>query len=292
MTKTLEELRRDLVMDVGRLVEGVSDSGGAPGTMVDADLSGVFTEPGSLIGGLLYIRTAVAGTGTAAPPFPPENESRWIVGHSATGGTLAVAPAFTSTVGSGDSYEIYLSPMFLPQWDKAINEAISEVWPQVYERDTWDTPAADLDSYMLPDFIEAVEAVEVRMVGDYRGHGGQVVPPRLWHVEGTPGDDLVLRFLRVIPPAGRELRIRYKARYPELAAYESTGLDYPYIMAAGKRNAYEMLAAEHGGQADEGRYLQLMAHWAEEAKERKNHLESFLLDVPVLAQAKQGKGKR
>jgi hypothetical protein len=283
MTKTLEELRRDLVMDVGRLFEGVADTGGGTGLLVDVDgLQAVYTELDALEGGLLVMASA---GGTA-----PEHESAWITSY-ATSGSAQFAPAFTAAIDSGDQYEIYLAPMILPQWDKAINEAILEAWPQVWERGFWDTPPADVHTYALPDYIEAVEAVEVRMIGEYHGYPSQELPLGDWDTEGTPGDDLRLIVQHIIPTEGRELRIRYKARYPELAAGESTGLDYPYIMAAGKRNAYEMLAAEHAGEADEERYLQMMAHWAAEAKERKNHLESFMLDVPVVAQG-QTRGSR
>lgn len=278
MAKHIQDLRRDLARDVGRFLEGVADTGGGAGTMVDADgLAGLFTEPDALVGGMIYIRAAAGAA--------PETEWSWVTSYAGTGGTVEVDPVFSAAVDSGDQYEIYLAPMALPQWDKAINEAIEEAWPQVYEIRVWEEPAADVDRYLLPDDVEAVIAVEVGMVGQYAGYPAQTMPRSLWHTVGTPGEELFLILQRTVPSEGRELRISYKHRYAEIAdesvGYE-TELDYPYLLAAGKRNVYEMLAAE-GDQTDVRRMLQLMVQWGEQAQKRKNHLEAMLLDTPVIA---------
>jgi hypothetical protein len=243
---------------------------GGAAEVVDTGGLTVYTEANALVGGWCYVRTA----GGAAP----EEESRRI---SASDGTdsFTVAPAFSAAVDVGDTYELYLCPLTIAQWDLAINRAINAAWPQVWAREYWSTPAAEIGPYSLPDAVAEVLEVEVVPRGALAGLPAQPIPMGLWRTTGTPGTDLMLRLERTVPEQGRDLGITYRAKYAELAAGESTDLDPPYLLLAGAAWAYDALAAEAGSQAASQRFLQLFDYYEGLAEQRRRVLESELLGL-------------
>lgn len=285
MSKTLEELRADLARDAQLFFTGAASAGGAvgpPSTIIDTlGLGALFTETGALISGLAYIREA---GGTA-----PEEESAWVVGYNATAERVDVEPPLSVAVGAGDTYELYLVPLSLADWNKCINEAIGQAWPKVWEREVYEVASAGTDEYALaaatPDAWEVL-GVNVVMGGDYSAAPISPYPRSHWTTTGTPGADLILHLRRPIETADRTLQVVYKAKYPELAAGESTDLDYGYLMDAALSNLYAMLAGGAGPEAYSDRYLALVPYHRGLANEKLNELAMALAGVTVVGQVK------
>jgi len=282
MSKTLEQLRADLARDVGLFLTGVA-TGGLVGTLVDNQGFKHLVDNDALNNGMVYIRTDFGGAHAA-----PEGESRRISDYVAGTWTLSVDVNWTVAPGAGDIYEIYRVPLTLAMWNQAINKAILEAWPEVWERNLYEVASTGVDSYVLPAAAQSVEAAQVYFTGALAGWPAQPLPRGVWQEQGTPGTDLYLNLTSVIPATGRSLRVFYKTRYAELVALGSTELDYSYLMAAAKANLYEVLAGETGGQTDRSAYLQLLNYWRGEARLIKAALANALAGGSGVAAAPKG----
>jgi hypothetical protein len=286
MSKTLEELRADLARAVSMFFTGTATANvGGVTKVVDTNGLPVFTEANALVGALAYILTDASGPGD-----PPQGEALRVVASDGADDFTVVSPGFTSAVEVGDVYELYMNPLSLAEWNQAINQAILEAWPDVWAIESTDLTTAATDRYPLPTDAEGVLEVNFRGLGPLAGYGAQPIPRGLWRLEGTPGTDLNLH-LRNAVEGGHELAIRYKAPYAELAAAESTDLDYSYLMLSGQAHLYGMLQGESGAGAESERYLQLMDYFRKEAKERKRALNAALLGVDLSVPETRTKGR-
>jgi hypothetical protein len=285
MSKTLEELRADLARDAQLFFTGAASTAGTvgpPSTIIDTlGLGALYTETDALVPALAYIRDAA---GTAAP----EGESGWVTAYNVTTEQVSVEPALSVAVSAGDIYELYLVPLSLADWNKCINEAIQQAWPKVWSRERYEVASAGTDEYDLsaatPD-VHEVLGVNVVMGGDYAGAPITPYPRSQWT---TTEDPITMQLeLRVpIPTADRTLQVVYKARYPELAAGESTDLDYGYIMEAALSNLYAMLAGGAGPEAYSDRYLALVPYHRERATIKLDELATALAGLPVIGEPK------
>lgn len=263
MAKALEELRIQLARVMGMAHEGTA-TGGAVDRLLDTNGLARFTEDDALLGSLLYIREDFGGMGAA-----PEGEAREVVEYTVA--THEVFPEFdfSAAVGVGDLYELYLAPLSLEEWDEAINAAIREAWPEIWEPLIAEgAVAGPADAVnLVGDSAEAEEIAGVWLrdtaISDRWFH----VPRAGWRFDRNDANKVL--YLATEVANGTEYRVLIKARYAELAAGEETELDEGYLLAAAQGYANGSLAGRTGGQADESRFLQLMNHWQEVARARK-----------------------
>ena len=277
--KALEVLRADLARSMGRFFTGTA-TGGAVGTIIDTSGLARYTETDALKGALAYIRTA----GAAAP----EDEARWISAFNAATQTISVDRDFTAAVAASDIYEVYRGPLTKEQWDEAINLAIREAWPTVYEQAEQEVVSTGATEYALANTVEDVIAVNVfgTAASDYADMPMQRLPGNLWTTTGVVGASLKLQLVPYVDSTSKTFQVIHATRYAELAADGTTTLDYPYLIMAAQSNAYQMLAGEAGSQASAGQYLQLMNHWGQKAEQRKMALGKLLLGMPTIREVK------
>ena len=286
MSKTLEELRGDLARETGLLIEGAA-TGGAVGNLVDDDGLVRFDTNDELNGGMIYILEDAGGLGAA-----PEGQWRFITDYVAASWQVDVEYDFTIAPAVGDLYEIYRVPLTLDQWTQCINDAILDAWPEVWRPARHSFESTGVGRYTLKADAEEVQEVFAR---GWDGTNPPAPQERLirgidYNIYKGPTDDTFLHMLRPLPINEIYGIIRfyvfYRDRYDELAATESTYLDPAYIKAAAAANLYGLLADNTRGQADEGRYLQLLNYWQEQAQMQKRRLVAGLPQIsnPALAQ--------
>lgn len=175
--KTRADLIQYVVERFGRYRKLTATSG-STSTVLD---TATLIEPDDFwVGHLAYVLTDAAGLSAA-----PQGQERPVTDYVQSTATLTVAPAFTVAVAVGDIVE--LLPVRRGVIVDAINEAIrsaGETWP-VVKKDTTTVNLADADyEYSLPtDMVRLLDVWHMANTGDpyYR------VPHRNWHVEGTPG---------------------------------------------------------------------------------------------------------
>lgn len=261
MAQTLEQLRTALAWSVSRMFTGTA-TGGTTTTLIDVAGLPRFTETDALQGGRIYIVTTTDG-------LAPVGESRRIQTYTTGTQTITVDRAFTAAVGAGDLYEIYLAPLTMEQWNHCINTAIRRAWPSLF------IPAIQLVaptgalSYELSSVVDRVLDAEIGFSGALAGYPSQELLD--WYTVGISGD-MTLELSRPVPSSvDMTLRVLCAVRFDELAAGNSTMLDEEYIMDAARAQFYQMMA-DASRQSDRGSYLQLMAHWQERAKARRQEL--------------------
>lgn len=278
MAQTLEELRTALAQAVARHFAGTATDGGTT-TLVDAAGLARWTETDALKGAYLHILEA----GGSAP----EGEWRRIKSFNTTTLTITVDRAFSAAVGTGDTYEVFLSPLTLDQWDQCINDAIKSAWPQLFAPATEDVAPTGALTYSLSANADRVLGAEVTFKGTLAGFPSQ--PLIEWYVTGNPGS-LVIKLSHPVPNDSTNMAIRVVTgqRFDELSTGESTALDPQYVMDAGRAAFYQRMA-DASRQADRQSLLQLMAHWQEQAKERKLELASGLLGLQQSPKKKEEK---
>lgn len=273
MSKTRAELRATLAREVGRYFAGTA-TGGSTTTLIDTGGLVRWTETDALKGSYVLI--------TAAGAAAPEGESRRIKSFNATTQTITVDVAFSAAVESGDSYELYLAPLTLNQWNDCINRAIRDAWPELYEVKHYNTDAFLGWSWMDVSFtttgIEEIIKIVYRTDACYPGQGAQVIPRSHYTVEGAPGSTLTIRWNFEIPTAFQgNISVLGKKRIPELATDSAaTTLDPGYLLAASLAAWHGMMANTGRGQADQSAHLQLMNHWQQRAEMLKQNLSPQL----------------
>lgn len=266
MTKSLEELRTELARAVGCYFAGTA-TGGTTTTLIDTAGLPRWAEADALKGAYLYISDT---TDEGAP----EGEWRRIQGFAVTTWVITVDRAFSVAPGAGDTYEIYLAPLTLDQWDQCVNAAIRSAWPQLFTPSTEEVAPTGALTYNLSAAADRVLGAEVTFKGSLAGYPAQ--PLFEWYVTGTPGA-LVLNLSHPVPNDSTNMAIRVVTglQFDELAAEGTTSLDPQYIMDAG-RAAFYQLMADASRQSDRQGYLQRMAHWQDQAKDRRLELATAL----------------
>ncbi len=272
MSKTLEELRADLGRAAGKFHTGTA-TGGSTSTIIDTNGLDAFPEDDSLNGALAYIRTDAGGAGAA-----PQGESKTITDHVNSTNTLTLESVLTAAVASGDTYEVYRTPLTIAQWNEAINLAISQAWPEVWRQEVLAVTlgtAADSAS-LVASSADVWDVVRIWAQVTSLSTRWQEVPRGFWFYDA----ENTTVYLRQKLLAGTLLRILIKDKFPMLTAGASTTLDYDYVLAAAQGNLYGMLAESTGG-SDASRYLTLMSHWQDVAAKRKQELVKQLEGLPL-----------
>ena len=257
MAQTLEQLRTALALAVSRLFSGTA-TGGTTTTLIDTSGLQRYTETDTLAGAYLYIEDTT-------DDLAPEGESRRIESYNASTQTITVDRAFSAAPESDDTYEIYLAPLTLDQWDGCINDAIKGAWPELFTPATEDVTPDGSDSHNLSANADRVLGAEITFSGSYAGYPAQ--PLLQWYTTGDPGS-LVLKLSRPVPSTDRTIRVLTGQKFDALAAGESTSLDPQYVIDAARVQFYQRMA-DASRQSDQGSFLRLMAHWQEKAAERK-----------------------
>jgi hypothetical protein len=266
MSQSLEALRTELAQATARLFSGTA-TGGTTTTLIDTAGLDRFTETDALKGALLYISDT---TDDGAP----EGESEFIKSYNATSNTLTLYRALTAAPEAGDTYEIYLAPLTLAQWNECINDAIAGAWPEVFTPATEDVTPTGALTYSLSAAADRVLGAEVTFKSNLGGYASQ--PLLQWYTVGEPGS-LALKLSRPVPSSSdMTIRVLTGQRYDELAAGESTALDPAYVVMAARTFFYQRMA-DASRQSDRGGFLQLMAHWQEKAEERKRALAAAIM---------------
>lgn len=266
MAESLEALRTALAESVARLFSGTA-TGGTTTTLIDTDGLDRFTETDALKGALLYISDTT-------DDLAPEGESEFIKSYNATTNTLTLYRALTAAPGAGDTYEIYLAPLDLAQWDQCINDAIKGAWPEVFTPATEDVAPTGALTYALSAAADRVLGAEITFGVNLIGYPSQ--PLLQWYSVGNPGS-LSLKLSRPVPNSiDMTIRVLTGQKYDELAAGESTALDPAYLLMAARVQFYQRMA-DASRQSDRGGFLQLMAHWQEKAEQRKAELATTIM---------------
>jgi hypothetical protein len=265
MALTLEQLRTALAWSVSRMFAGTA-TGGSTTTLVDINGLPRFTETDALKGARLYIHTTTDG-------LAPQGESRRVQGFNEATQTITVDRAFSAAPGSGDTYEIYLGPLTMDQWDGCINDAIRNAWPELFTPAIEEvTPTGALE-YALSSNTDQVLGAEITFKTGLVGYASQELLQ--WYSVGLAGG-LTLVLGRPVPSSSNmTIRLLVGLRFDELTAGQSTYLDPQYILDAARARFYQRMA-DASRQSDRGSFLQLMAHWTEKAEERLQRLSSIL----------------
>jgi len=258
-TIPLEDARTRLAEETGLLIEGVAEVGSDTTSIIDTAHLEHLTRDDVLIGWLAYIRSAGAAV--------PEGQARRIIDFAQATSDITVEYAYTAAVENGDTYEVYKAPLSLDEWDLCINQAITDAWPLVWTREIYSASVVT-QIYNMPAAAEEV-------IGVVLGRWRWLLPHSEWISHGDPRDLDVELLVPVI--VGRDIRIVYKARYPELGVGDATALDVGYLMAGAKAHLYATLADYAGTQTDASRYLSLMKHWQEVAHRKLLELNRALL---------------
>lgn len=288
MAYSLAEVRAALARAMGRLVEGTATGGGLT-TIVDTEGLAIRVNAEELERGIAYIR--------AADDESPEGEARWVEDYTVGTSTLTVATAFSAAVGAGDSYEVYLAPLSLEEWNECINQAIREAWPEVCEvgrgSPTWLPPSSEC---ALEEWERHV--LTVMMTGEAGASEDQQpvlrVPRSWWEVVSTGDGTWALQVNHVLP-AELALLIVYRKRYEELtdwlpgeapppgegeeAGPDETELALSYLIPAARANVHALLAERAGAQATAAQHLQLLNYWREQAQNQKERLVMLVEEV-------------
>lgn len=266
MSQSLEALRTALAEATARLFSGTA-TGGTTATLIDTAGLDRFTETDALKGALLYISDT---TDEGAP----EGESEFIKSYNVATNTITFYRALTVAPGAGDTYEIYLAPLDLAQWDQCINDAIAGAWPQLFTPATEDVAPTGALTYALSAAADRVLGAEITFKTALAGYPSQ--PLLQWYAVGEPGA-LNLKLSRPVPnSANMTIRVLTGQKYDELGAGESTDLDPAYVLMAARVQFYQRMA-DASRQSDRGGFLQLMAHWQEKAEQRKAELAASLM---------------
>lgn len=266
MALTLEQLRTALAEAVSSLFSGTA-TGGTTATLIDTSGLKRYTETDALKGALLYISDTT-------DDLAPKGESRRIQSFSAAAWTITVDRAFTVAPEAGDTYEVYLAPLDLAQWDQCINDAILGAWPDVFRPAIETVAPTGALAYSLSALADRVLGAEVTFKTALVGYPSQ--PLAQWYTNGDPGD-LTLNLSRPVPTSSdMSIKVLTGQRYVALAAGESTNLDRQYVLDAARVQFYQRMA-DASRQSDRGGFLQLMAHWQEKAAERRRELAVSLM---------------
>lgn len=286
MAYTRKQLRQLLARSVGQYFSGTVDSGSTT-TIVDTELARWATDD-ALIGAWVYI--------TAAGAAAPEGEYRRVSDYTASSKTLTVDPAFTATTQAGDTYDLFLAPLSIEDWDDCINAAIREAWPLLYEAEYYESDYYLNYQYMIVPVastgIEEILLVSYSTDARAGNQYFQVIPSSHYYVDGLAGSNLYIRWRFERPFAGTgRLQVMGKKRLAEMATdAATTTVDPAYIIAQGRAEYYQRMSDKSRVQAEQGSYLQLMNHWQQRADQKKLDLARTLEFARVPErQAKSGK---
>lgn len=265
MSKTLEQLRTELAQAVARHFEGTA-TGGTTTTLIDTGGLARWTADDALKGALLYISTTTDS-------LAPQGESRRIEAYDESTSTITVSVAFSAAPASGDTYEIFLAPLTLDQWDGAINDAIRDAWPELFIPAIEEVTPTGALSYDLNAATDRVLGAELVFASALAGYPGEDLLQ--WYTVGEAGD-ITLMLSRPVPSSSdMTIRCLVGLRFDELTAGQSSVLDMQYIIDAARSRLYQRLA-DASRQSDRGTYLQLMAHWQGKGEQRLQRLASIL----------------
>lgn len=264
MTETLAALRARLARAVGRYFVGTA-TGGTASTIIDTSGLARWTEDDALIGGWALI--------TAAGGAAPEDESRRISDYAQSTKTVTVSPVFTATVGAGDTYELYLSPLAIEDWNDCINEAIRSSWPELFTLSTGEE-LVEFPTMTIaggPDLLHENMTISMQHPDESEPHNVPVLP-NWYQLAGNQATGWTLTFVRK-PTWGSLLRWEGRTAFPVLATDSATtALDPSYILAAARAEWYQRMADSARGQANVAAHLQEMNHWQERADNIKRAL--------------------
>ena len=265
MTETLEQLRTALAWSVSRLFSGTA-TGGTTTTLIDTAGLERYTETDALKGALLYILDT---TDEGAP----EGESRRIQSFNTTSNTITVDRAFTAAPESGDTYEIYLAPLTIDQWDQCINDAIRNAWPELFTPALEEVTPTGALTYSLSADADRVLGAEIVFSTALAGYASQELLQ--WFSVGDAGD-LTLVLSRPVPTSSdMTIRLLIGMRFEEVGTGEYSYLDKQYTLDAARSRFYQRMA-DASRQSERGTFLQLMVHWQEKAEERRKRLSAIL----------------
>lgn len=262
----LEELRTALAESVARLFTGTA-TGGTTTTIIDTAGLLRYTETDALAGARAYIWDTT-------DDLPPKGEDRRVQSYNTSTHTLTVDRAFSTAVGAGDIYELYLAPLTMAQWNQCINDAIRAAWPNVFRPVTEEIAPTGAQAYSLSGLADRVLGAEITFKSALAGYPAQ--PLLQWYSEGDAGD-LTLNLSRPVPTStDMTIRVLTGQQYAELGAGESTELDTQYVLDAARAQFYQRMA-DASRQSDRAGFLQLMSHWQEKAGQRRAELSAALL---------------
>lgn len=268
MAQTLEQLRTALAKSVERLFAGTATAAGTTTTLIDTYGLDRFTETDALAGALLYISDTT-------DDLAPKGQSQFIKAYNASSNTITVYVPFTAAPGTGDTYEIYLAPLTLEQWNQCVNDASGNAWPEVWRPAKEEITPTGSPTYSLSGLTDRVLGAEITFKSALLGYPAQ--PLLGWYTDGDPGD-LTLHLSRPVPSSSNmTIKLLTAQRYYyDLVPGESTELDPTYILMAGRVEFYRRMA-DASRQSDRGGFLQLMAHWQEKAEQRKAALAAAVV---------------
>lgn len=267
MGLTGDQLRIDLAKSVGRYFNGTA-TGGTVQTLIDINGLDRWTETDALKGALLYI----IDTGDAGAPW---GESEFIKAYDVATNTITLYCPMTASIDSGDHYAIYLAPLDFEGWNDCVDDAILSAWPEVFTPATEDVSPTGALTYALSAAADRVLGAEITFKSALAGYPSQ--PLLQWYTTGEPGA-LTLKLSRPVPSSSdMTIRVLTGQKYDALGGGGTpTNLDPVYILMAARANFYQRMA-DASRQSDRGGFLQLMAHWQEQATQRKAALGAALM---------------
>lgn len=288
MGLTLEELRTRLGRNTALIIESAATVNNPAGAqyVYDTNYLGRFSSNDALYGGILYVLETTDGNA-------PEGEWRYIVDYTASSQCVEVDYGFSQAVSTDDLYEIYRVPLSLDMWDRAINAAILDAWPEVWHPGRQWFENTGVSRFELHEHVDELQAVFARAEEAQNpiAFKEPLVRDLDWRYYRNPNDNTpyldLLHPLPINETYGQTSFYLYtKERYRALGAGETTYLDESYIMASAMGHLYRALAMQTGGQSDRDEYLRLMNYWRGEAQVIKQRLAASLGSImnPRLAE--------
>lgn len=280
MPYTLDELREELARAVGPWLTGTTTGNVGRKTLVDSALLALNLEDDAWKGAFARVEL----------PSGVWEERRIIQYTAGTPGFL-LHPELNATPSAGTRYEVHLrSDGEAYHW--AINRAIADARPEIYEPMVAAIPLTTQLLYNLPAEVDDLIGLEVESTLD--GEGYRPVPTEQytvqqktaiptgsfqWELFGTSSPVYVT--LRRALPAGRWMRVHYRMWYPPLTAgTHDTYLDHDYVLWQAEAHLRRHWIGLLQGTAVE-HHKEMMVHAEEMARARRAVVAANLAGVPV-----------
>jgi hypothetical protein len=276
-TKTRDELVESLARVLGPWLAGTTTAGSTRSAVKDTALAGLELEEDAWAGA--RVRVLVSGT--------IGWEERPITALLAATSAMTIAPQLSATPEAGAEYQVFL-PAGHDVFTWAINRAIEEARPEVYQYQVSTVTLTEAMVYNAPEYTDDVIGLEVE--SQLEGEGFQPVPVAYYSVEEDPGTGLVATVedpsfkwivLRRPLPEGQTLRVHGKRYYDALAAGTAeTALDAGYVLPAAEAYLRRHLMGQVAGSLVR-HHKELLVDAREVARAQKAALAAGLVGAPA-----------
>lgn len=219
----LSKLLQSIFDEMGELHEGTA-TGGSTSTVIDLSLNKNL-KPNAVLNGLVFITHDAAGLGNA-----PEDQWAKISSYDRPNRKFNLSTTLTQAVVAGDKYAYVLPHNRLEEAVRRVNQGIRAECERGYIPLKDDSLVAEQGKYVYDVLVDWARGgmpikIEYLLVGTDNDPFPIDVPRGLWdYIPALPGSFGQIKFNMQIP-AGRTIRVWYRALHPEMHDYDDVLLE-------------------------------------------------------------------